>query len=506
MKQSRNNRNFIKPATTVKPVNTVKPVKKPVQQPKEEPKDTTPKVRKYPKLMLALKMLFVLAVVVGVVNYTDKKGYFEPNYGFRQKKLMPAFHSLIQDDTIDVCLFGSSHIGNGINAHILSNYLGCTCFSMHQDGSDLQDVYYFMKDVLSQTRIKVAVLETFTMTNAFQMEEENIKFSRFKSLTLPTRLEAISRMFDLDDYGAAWSNTVRNHDFLFRDTVQINKNIHPAQYKPLSHIYLGSVGLQEPGINDSLIAVYDSLGPAVDGKMVKYGEYDFEYFDKIVELCKDNNVKLVLLTLPEYYRNIKNYGDWHNLINDVVGNSNCPWLDLQQRYDSTAYKREYFQKKRSTNQHIVYYGSQYFSSLLASYLKDSLKLNLPNRSNQKRWRDLFYETEGYYWNYAPRDNDTANFNVCTAKKFENIEIQNAYWCKEGNTKGFYVKFEKQSLTSEQAKKPIGLIVKGVFKGQEVNAPIKIEPMPLYPVRNYLYKVNLVNEFTPKDVLGIRFLQ
>lgn len=498
MKQPKYSKNNLKAVNNAKEQSQTKVETRKKEQPE------TPKERKYPKLQLAAKVFAILAIVICAVNHTDNKQYFEPNKGFRAQKVIPAFHSLIEKDTIDVCLFGSSHIGEGINAHVLSNYLGCTCFSMHQDGSDMQDVYYSLKDVVSQTKIKVAVFETFAMTNVLGLEQQKNKYAKIRLLSTPLKLEAITKMLPLDEYWAGWSSTIRNHNFLFRDTAQINRNLHPADYAPQRFIYLGSEGRQDKCINDSLIAVYDSLGPIVDGEKIGHDEYDLEYFDKIIKLCKENDIKVVFLTIPEYYRNIKNYSSWKSVVNEMVEKTEYPWYDLQEQYDSARFRREFFQGDRLINQHVVMTGAPFFSSVLAAYLKDSLQLNLPDRTKQKRWNDLFYGSEGYYLNYTPHANDTLAHNVCEGRIIANIEIINAYWQIEGKSKGFYVKFNKNTLSKEQAKRPIELLVKGEYQGKEVNAALKVLPADMYAVRNYLYKVNLINEFTPKDIIGLRF--
>ncbi len=461
-------------------------------------------VRKHPKLLLAGKVLVILAIVIGVVNHTDNKKYFEPNLSYHDYFTMPSFQKLIKTDTIDVCLFGNSHLGNGINTHMLSNSLGATCFTFFIAGCDLQDVYFMLLDVLSQTHIKVAVFETYTMTNAFSFESsEKNKFFAFKARTTPTKIKATPAIFDVEDYWAAWSNTIRNHEFIFRDTAQINRNKKGINFPPAKHIYLGDTGLNEEGIGDSLIAVYDSLGPIMDGALVKNDIYDHEYFEKIMNLCKEHGVKAVFLSIPEYHRNLKNYDKWKQVLSDMITPTGSPWIDFQANYDTTEFRKEFFQNERRVNQHVVYAGTTCFSTRLASYLKDSLQLGIPDRTKQKRWHDMFYATEGYYLQYSPRANDTICHTICDSLKIGPVLIQNAFWSKEQNVRGIYVKFDKSSFTKEQARKPIEMLMDGEYQGRTVRASFKIMPTDMFPVNNYLYKISVINDFTPKAIIGIK---
>ncbi len=460
---------------------------------------------KHPKRLFASKILFILLVAFGTVYYTDSKNYFEPNVGFHEKFTMPSFQKLITTDSVDVCLFGNSHLGNGINAHYLSNALGATCFTFFQAGCDLQDVYYLMYDVLRQTHIKVAVVETYSMTNAFSFEsEKKNKAATFKFKTTPTKIIATPFLFDVDEYWAAWSSTVRNHEFIFKDTAQINKNIAGIEkYPPAKRIYLGDTGLNERGIGDSLMAVYDSLGPIMDGELVKNDKYDVEYLEKITKLCKEHNVKLVFLSIPEYHRNLKGYGHWRKVLSDLITPTGCPWIDFQAQYDTLAFRKEFFQNERRVNQHVVYAGVPHFSARLASFLRDSVDLGLPNRTNEEGWKKIFYGTEGYYFYNTPKANDTTAHSICDSLKIGPVVIQNAYWCKENNNKGFYIKIEKNSLTREQANKPMEILVEGDFQGRAIRALFNILPTDMFPVRNYLYKVSVVNDFTPKAIIGLK---
>lgn len=461
--------------------------------------------KRHPKSIFAAKMLFVLAAILCVIMVVDKKKIFNPKSTFRDVFVNESFEKIIKYDTLDVCMFGNSHLGNGIDCHIVSNCLGVTCFNYFQSGTDLQDVYYALYNVLSQTDIKVAVIETYCMTDVrlSELKEGKNKYPSFKMLGTKTKLISMFDLFEPEQYPAAWSNTLRNHDFLFRDTAQIHKNLYPYIYKKPNTVYLGSSGNNKPAINDSLDAVYDSLGPILDGAKVRHDEFDVEYFNKIIELCKEHHVEPVFLTLPEYYKNVKNYGQWKKVINELIGPSKCAWLDLQQNYDSTLFKKDFFEKSRNVNQHLTAQSMPCMSTKLAEFLKDSIKTKLPNRSNHPNWKRMFYGTTGYFLNYSPTKEDKENINLGDNLVCGRITLNNVYFDKKSHI--IFLKFAHQHIKELTNKDVIKIYLKGTLKGKKTQGVTYVAKITDFMPINYpVYSGHIVKEFEPESFVGFEF--
>ena len=88
------------------------------------------------------------------------------------------------------------------------------------------------------------------------------------------------------------------------------------------------------------------------------------YTNKIIGLCRENNIQLMFLTLPMYNKHIENYSLWRNKLKlnlDEFGNMDH-WLDLQIPENYSGFSRNSFENTYKTNQHMTYSGS-----LLATY-------------------------------------------------------------------------------------------------------------------------------------------
>lgn len=503
MKQQRYSKNNLKVVNAAK--KTSKDSNRSINEDttKNEKKSISLKDR-FPKITLLLKVSIILLITFFAVKHTEEKDYYKAKGNFHDTFLQ---ESLIKasKDTIDLCLFGNSHIGHAINAHQLSNSLGCLSFIYFENGSDLQDVYYSMIDVLSQSKIKNVVIETYCMTNAKKKEQDRKggkhKIGQYTKWTYPTRIKSTFDVLTIEQIPQAWSNTLRNHDFIFRDTAQINNNIKKVGYQAPKNLYLGSSANNEPGISDSTEALFVELGPTNNGEEVGYDEYDLEYIEKIRELCEANDIKIAFLTIPEYYKNIKNYDKWREVTETLIKPFNAPWLDFQKDYDSTILKKECFENVRSENQHVVSIAIPYLTNRLASFIKDSCKWELPDRTNSTRWHDIFYGTDGYFYNYAPRANDTVNINICGNKTIGKYRINNVFYSKFEKSNNFVVKFEKDNFPID--KKSLKVIIKGIYKKNEIQTVAELQKLSDYvPFKYHVYWMGFIKDFEPKEIVAI----
>lgn len=489
-----------------KTVNTV--VKESKNEEKKE--KNVPRVYKFPKLIFLFKVVAILGIVFAAVRYTDKKGLFEPDKNFHDAYMKSSFDNLVEKDTIDVCLFGNSHAGFSINTNILSNALGATCFTFYQGGSDMQDVYYCMKNVMQKTKIKVAVIETFAFTNVQNLDMEETQFGkkvvRTRDWDDNIKMEAMFDMLDLEQYLSVWSSTIRNHDFIFRDTTQMRKNANGyVKYKKQSKVYLGSTGQDSPGIGDSLDAVYDSLGARINGENISLNDVDEEYTKKIYDLCAENDTKILFVTMPMYYRNIENYDLWHGKLATLIDETKSKWLDLQLNYDSVAMKREYFENKRSLNQHILNNGMMYFTLRLAQFMNDSCNLNLLDRTKESRWREICYDTDGYFYFNSPNSNDSIRINICDNKKFGDKVVKTAYIKKGEKFNELYLMINKDGVSSDEISRGLKVGVVGKYKGNPIKTKIVMpRVIDVLPVKTHLFISSLVKDFELTEIDSIEF--
>lgn len=409
-----------------------------------------------PISLIMLKSLVVVIVFFFIIKHIDTKGYFNPDeINNHTKKKWDSYYEFTKKNNVDIVLVGNSHLYSGINPKNLSNTLGCNAFILASPGTHIADSYYALKEALKRTRPKVVVVETYGISNFEPHELEKGALSdQFKSFyarkDIPTKLESLPFLFSPVNYLYAWSNTLRNHDFIFNDTPQLslNKKLIEKQKKGLKKnkkLYLGRFVRFQTGIENDVMNKYDSLGAPVKGKEYSYNLNTKKYVSKILSLCQEEDIELIFLTLPMYERHISDYTDWAEKLSELIGTETYNWIDMQKPHWYDGFGPFAFENTYNKNQHMTYSGSLIATYKLADYIRDSLQVELPNRSEESEWRKLFYAEEGYFENNNPIKNDKNNILICSNKTLRNIELNSLLIIQNKQNKQLIAKVNKKLL-------------------------------------------------------------
>ena len=431
-----------------------------------------------PVSLIILKSLVVVFVFSFIIIYIDTTGYFNPDErNNHTKKKWDSYYEFTEENNVDIVLVGNSHLYSGINPKNLSNALSCNAFILASPGTHIADSYYALKEALKRTKPKAVVVETYGI-EAFEPHElKKGKLSdQFKSFyarkDIPTKLESLPFLFSPSNYLYAWSNTLRNHDFIFNDTTQLslNKKIIAKQKKGLkkkNKLYLGRFVRFQTGIENDVINKYDSLGAPVKGKEYTYNHNTEKYVNKIISLCQKEDIELIFLTLPMYERHISDYTDWAEKLSKLIGKETYNWIDMQKSHGYDGFGPFAFENTYNVNQHMTYNGSLIATYKLADYIRDSLQVELPNRSGEREWKKLFYAEEGYFENNTPEKTDKNNALICSDKTLRNIKLNTLILIQKNQNKQLIAKVDKkllENLKYEETK--LRLAIKININGKE----------------------------------------
>ncbi len=368
-----------------------------------------------PVLAVVIKASVLFMLLGLVVKYCDDNQFFDAEkVNNHTLKKWNYFYEFVKKKDVDVLLVGNSHLYTGINPKNLSCALGVNAFILASPGTSTADYYYTLKEALTVSSPKLVVVETYGINGASPHGFEGSPLAdQFKSFSarrnLSEKLKSTPFLFLPKNYPYAWSNTIRNHDYLYNNTEQLDKNVElsKAKKKRLKDLYLGRFVRFQTGLTDSLLAMYVKNGAPVKGDAYQVNDLDKEYVSKIKDLCVVNDVKVMFLTLPMYKDHVHNYSAWKNSLTDVIG-SDSNWLDQQDSLGYVGFNRDCFENTYSENQHMTYPGSLLSTYKLASYIKMLPDLELPNRKKDHKWQQLFNGEEGFFENNLPLVSDTIN--------------------------------------------------------------------------------------------------
>jgi hypothetical protein len=254
-------------------------------------------------------------------------------------------------------------------------------------------------------------------------------------------------------------------------------------------LYLGRYVRFTSGIQDSILNKYRQEGAPVDGASYRYSEYADLYVEKIVNLCKTNDIDLIFLTLPMYNQHIMNYSEWKTKLGEIINKYPNKWLDMQeeQTYKKMGLDAFAFENTYGTNQHMTYQGSLLATYELASFIRTHLPEKLPNRKNEQRWHNVFYGEEGYFQHFSPGEDDQNNKTICKNRKIQNVELKEVLLLnnEKSENKTLVVKIPRSELGSIDYKRhKIRLLVKYISEENENMTLLELHYDVLYTPEDY----------------------
>jgi hypothetical protein len=244
---------------------------------------------------------------------------------------------------------------------------------------------------------------------------------------------------------------------------------------------------------------YDSTGAPVAGSSYSYNKYTESYVNKIVELCESNNIELMFLTLPMYYKHIDNYAAWNDEIAKLLKKHPNKWLNMQLPYDTTQFTPMCFENTYKANQHMTYNGSLIATYKLANFIKSDINVELPNRKNETKWKNTFYGQEGYFENNPVSANDKQNILLCKDFSTNNVVLKEVSIIKpeKGKNKIIIAKIAKNKKDLNKCK--LRLAVSFIQNKQLKIATIDLQYDILHQTKDMIIFKTLIKPIEIKDV-------
>jgi len=192
--------------------------------------------------------------------------------------------ALLERDSVDVIFIGQSHQFCSINPDMLAGEYGINCFMLATSGQTVAMSYYAAMEAIELQHPKTIYMETGYVIHEWQVINDGMSHMFFDGMPkCKARKEAIDDLIEpenriyyylnLGQYHTRWSS-------LTEIDYQNYKN------SPRGRFY------SEVTVNNWPIPVVDrnETAPMTDSAL--------EYMDKLVALCKENNVELILYTMP----------------------------------------------------------------------------------------------------------------------------------------------------------------------------------------------------------------
>lgn len=237
----------------------------------------------------------------------------------------------LDKDSVDVLFLGSSHGVTSFCPQEVYNQYGITSYNLSSDQQGLVTSYYWLKEALRYQTPKAVVLECYFCFPYIADEPLNtdesytrkaIDFMRWS----PVKAEAVRTICDIDANQDAWSYYLphlRYHERWLWDKPDRNDYTYREMaghselkgYSPL-HFYLGEKGEGFEPHNMEEAAGYAQMAPLM-----------LEYLDKINELCRENEISLILTITPAVSANI----EMCNAVRAYADREGCTFISFNEQ-------------------------------------------------------------------------------------------------------------------------------------------------------------------------------
>lgn len=273
---------------------------------------------------LAIKfILFVLVtcICVDVVNELLKpKYYYDQEYPTTNTYM--DFYEL-EKNSVDVLFMGSSHAVTSFNPQVIYDNYGITSYNLGCEQQSIVVTYYWLREALKYQSPKVIILDTYTLHkyydtyvyNNMNCSEGAVRKAMDSMRPSFLKWEAGKAIEEIDPTQSGLSYLLLNIRYHTRWT-----SLGEDAYTEETMIEHGGIkgfsvlGGTNPDL--SYVPFQDSDISTVDAEpMVETSE---EYLNKIVDLCAEENIQLVLVNIPcaesiARYKSTKEYADSHGL-------------------------------------------------------------------------------------------------------------------------------------------------------------------------------------------------
>ena len=333
------------------------------------------------KIIKIIKVIVFLVLLFALLKLLS--GIFVPKIS-QEIHTVKSFYTE-PENSLDVVFLGDSAVYRGISPIALWDNYGITSYTYATSAERIWTTYYTLQEVLKYQTPKLIVLNTEGIyinkeqgETFFRLSMDNKKDSivKFKAVTDPIYnndfFDVVSFAFPILRFHDRWENITK------KDFTSLNKD---------THHYAKGYGL--------------TTGIKANKKYVNYFEYtdketpisenNLSYLNKIVDLCKENNIPILFVSIPN--AETWNYPK-HNSFVKYTSEKKLPYLDLNVYQEK--YGLDWNTDTCDGGAHLNVYGAEKVTMYLGEYLTTNFEFtdHREDESYSKWWEDSKeYETE-----------------------------------------------------------------------------------------------------------------
>jgi hypothetical protein len=260
----------------------------------------------------------------------------------------------------DVVFIGDCEVYENISPITLWEDYGITSYIRGSAQQLIWQSYYLMEETLKYEKPKVMVFNVLSMKYGEPQNEaynrmtlDGMRWSDSKVNSIKASMtdeeEFITYLFPLLRYHSRWSElSGEDFEYLFKT----KRSFHQG--------YLMRVDVRP-------VTSYPSPTPLQD---YQFSDTSYEYLDKMVKLCKDNGVELVLMKAPSIYPYW--YDEWEEQMEDYAEKNGLLYINFLELLDETGI--DFATDTYDNGLHLNLSGAEKLAKYLGAELQETYQL------------------------------------------------------------------------------------------------------------------------------------
>ena len=303
-------------------------------------------------LHTALLIFFVIIILIcSTLPYFWGESYYYQDYKVRTSL----------SGKLDTLVIGSSHALRSIKPTVLNEKLNTKAYNLSSPLMSMYGRYVLLEKEINRNPIKTVYLEI--SYNALTLDRKTLGLEgdlyvlgRFDNVF--ERINFFTNAFTPDEYRKVLSDIIvrSKNSFSIHNTIE--------QYKTFGYLSMPS--------NNQLLS--DEVKEKVKNTKVldtKIKEESLNYFDKIIKLCKNNDIRVIFVVTPVTERMILEYSNLDDIFSqyiDLAKEYNCEYYD----FNLDKHRKKLYSEESSfyDNTHMSDSGAEIFSNRLTEIIED----------------------------------------------------------------------------------------------------------------------------------------
>lgn len=325
-------------------------------------------------------LINIVTICVILLVLIFLQGLLKPKYmsAIHEGNLVEEYYDEVKNH--DVIFIGDCEVFSNISPVTLWENYGISSFIRGSAQQLIWQSYYLLEETISYEKPEVVVFNVLSMKyNEPQKEAYNrltldgMKLSKYKIEAVNASMmedeEFITYLFPLLRYHSRWKE-LSGEDFrylLHKDTISHNGYLMRIDVKPVTVIPKGK-----------RLADYS------------FGKNSYTYLDRMTKLCKDNNIRLILIKSPSVYPYW--YDEWDEQMVQYAADNGLTYINFLNEAEEIGI--DYSKDTYDGGLHLNLSGAEKFTDYFGKYLSENC--NLPDHRKEPDIQKIWVEKIEFY--------------------------------------------------------------------------------------------------------------